>query len=267
MSTVYCKLKGGLGNMLFQIAGGIGIAKKYNLKISFPNLDEHLNYLNADNYYNSKLKHAHEYKVLLSKINQEKPNTNNLEYIHYPFEYTDINLNTKDYLIEGFFQSEKYFINAREEILNLFEEPPIVREVIKKYPEYSGLTTSIHIRRGDYLKNPNYHPTQSIQYYEQAMSILNENTDSFLVFSDDIEWCKNNLRNEKIVYIENEIDYIELFLMANCNNNIIANSSFSWWGAWLNKNKEKKVIAPNLWFGSMINENVNDIIPKNWIKI
>ena len=268
MKTIYCKLKGGLANMLFQIAGALGIAKKYNLNVSFPNLDEHLNYLNQENTYNDSLKHAEEYKLILGKINQTPPSTNQLKYIHYPFQYVEIPLNNQDYLMEGFFQSEKYFIDVRNELLHIFEEPLIIQKLIaEKYPQYSSRTTSIHVRRGDYLKNPNYHPVQSISYYQKAMDILKNETDYFLVFSDDIEWCKNNIIGDNVIYIDNEIDYIELYLMARCNNNIIANSSFSWWGAWLNKNENKKVVAPTLWFGQIVGENTDDIIPENWIKI
>jgi hypothetical protein len=267
MSTIYCKLKGGLANMLFQIAGATGIAKKYGLNVSFPNLNEHLNYLNQETTYNASLKHAEAYKLILGNINQTPP-TNQLKYIHYPFQYTEIPLNYQDYLIEGFFQSEKYFINVRHELLQLLQEPLSVQKIIdEKYPHFSNRTTSIHVRRGDYLKNPNYHPIQPMSYYEEAMKILDSETDYYLVFSDDIEWCKNNFIGDKFVYIDSEIDYIELFLMARCNNNIIANSSFSWWGAWLNKNENKKVVAPTLWFGPIVGENTNDIIPENWIKI
>jgi hypothetical protein len=268
MSMIYCKLKGGLANMLFQIAGAMGISKKYGMTASFPNLNQNLEYLNQDNYYNSNLKHAEEYKQILGKINQTHPNSNNLKYIHYPFHYVDIPLNNEDYSIEGFFQSEKYFINAKSEIFELFQEPPMVQKIInEKYPYYSSRTTSIHVRRGDYLKLPSYHPIQPMSYYNEAMNILRNDTDYFLVFSDDIEWCKENLIGDNIIYIDNEIDYIEIYLMSRCNNNIIANSSFSWWGAWLNKNENKKVIAPNLWFGSIVGENTNDIIPESWIKI
>lgn len=268
MSMIYCKLKGGLANMLFQIAGTLGISKKYGMSPSFPNLNQNLNYLNQDDFYNSKLKHAEEYKLILGKINQIPPKSHHLKYIHYPFHYVEIPLNDEDCSIEGFFQSEKYFINAKSEIFELFKEPLIVQKIInEKYPQYSVRTTSLHVRRGDYLKLPNYHPTQPISYYEQAMNILKDETDYFLVFSDDIEWCKENIIGDNIIYIDNEIDYIELYLMARCDNNIIANSSFSWWGAWLNKNENKKVVSPNLWFGCDVGENTNDIIPKNWIKI
>ena len=126
--------------------------------------------------------------------------------------------------------------------------------------------TSIHVRRGDYVKHPNHHPVQTIEYYNKSVEMVGKDT-TIVVFSDDIEWCKKNFNIDNIIYIEDEKDYIELYLMSLCDNNIISNSSFSWWGAWLNTNENKKVIAPNKWFGSAINENTNDIIPKGWIKI
>lgn len=92
-------------------------------------------------------------------------------------------------------------------------------------------------------------------------------TDLFIVFSDDIEWCEENLPKDNFYYIKNEKDYIELYLMSMCNNNITCNSSFSWWGAWLNKKEDKKVIGPKIWFGSAINHNTDDIIPQSWIKL
>lgn len=264
---IYCNVKGGLGNILFQIAGAIGIAKQTNDEFSFPNLINQLHYLNQDNFYNEHLKHALDYSFLFEGLNQTQYQ-HSIKLVKYPFEFINYNLPKNDYLIEGFFQSEKYFIHAKDEILKQFKEPEIINELLEsKYPEFLARTTSIHVRRGDYLKNINYHPIQTISYFNQAMEILDSETDYFIVFSDDIDWCKNNLIGDKIVYLYDEVDYIDLFLMARCNNNIISNSSFSWWGAWLNKNENKKIIAPNLWFGPMVGENISDIIPENWIKL
>ena len=88
-----------------------------------------------------------------------------------------------------------------------------------------------------------------------------------LVFSDDIDWCKGVFRGDRFTFIEGEKDYIDLYIMSQCKNNIIANSTFSWWGAWLNKNKNKKIVAPKKWFGSLISHNTKDLIPKEWIKV
>jgi hypothetical protein len=132
---------------------------------------------------------------------------------------------------------------------------------MEKYKDYIG----IHIRRGDYLRFPDHHPILPIEYYKTAIDYFK--ADNVFVFSDDIDWCKSNIIGDNIIYIENEKDYIEMYLMSLCENNIISNSSFSWWGAWLNENKNKKVIGPKLWFGNAIQFISDDIIPEGWIKI
>ena len=90
---------------------------------------------------------------------------------------------------------------------------------------------------------------------------------TYLIFSNDIEWCKKNFIGNQFIFIEGEKDYIDLWLMSLCKNNIIANSSFSWWGAWLNTNSDKKVITPKNWFGPAINHSTQDLIPEKWFMI
>ncbi len=141
---------------------------------------------------------------------------------------------------------------------------------------------SIHVRRGDYVSigqtHPlNPHPLQSLEYYKEAIKIIN--ADKYLVFSDDINWCKENFIGDNYIFVDNKIsslenDIFEMQLMSTCKNNIIANSSYSWWAAYFNENKDKKVIAPKLWFGKdYINtitshdDVIQSIIPKDWIII
>lgn len=260
-------LIGGLGNMMFKVAGTIGIALDNGTDCSFPNLTSHLNYLNGERNFNPSLKHAHSYYEIFSKIRTDFDNQK-LPVISFPFHY-EKKIIENDVIINGFFQSERYFINYRDKILEIFKIPDTIKETIdSKYSEIlKGRTASIHVRRGDYLKYQNHHPTQSLSYYHKSIELLNDKVDTFLIFSDDIGWCKENIKGENILYIDNELDYIELYLMSLCDNNIIANSSFSWWGAWLNENPDKIVIAPKRWFGPAIRENSDDIIPNNWIKI
>jgi len=265
---IYCKLKGGLGNMFFQIAAAKAIAIDCNTDCSFPNLDSHLHYLNSDKTYNPSLKHSNEYKDFLGHLNTS-PHASAKTAV-YPFEYTPSPLFKEDVIIDGFFQSEKYFVTHREEILD-FLTPSLKTLhtiIVGKYKSIiKGKTTSIHVRRGDYVKHPNHHPVQSVEYYNEAIELVKDKTDRFIIFSDDIQWCKDNLKVNNSVYIQNEKDYIELYLMSFCNNNIIANSSFSWWGAWLNRNENKIVIGPSKWFGPAIKHDTSDILPKSWIKI
>ena len=128
-------------------------------------------------------------------------------------------------------------------------------------------TVSLHIRRGDYVNLSDHHLLLDISYYKNAVNMF-KNIEKVVVFSDDIEWCKENLDIKNTEFIENETDIVDLYLMSQCTHNIIANSSFSWWGAWLNKNDNKKVIAPKKWFGPKRNDlNDKDIIPETWIRI
>jgi hypothetical protein len=264
---VYCNLKGGLANMLFQIAATKSFSLDKGVDCSFPNFNTVLDYLNNDTFYNPTLKHSYDYKIFLGHINTSKPK-NTIPTYYFPFEYQNIQLPDDEFFIDGFFQSEKYFKHNRDKILEYFKIPKSILKTIQE--KYGNLlnkrTTSIHVRRGDYEKHPNHHPMQSINYYLESIEELKKETDLFMVFSDDIEWCKNNIKLANCVYIEGEKDYIELFLMSKCDNNIISNSSFSWWGAWLNANKNKIVIGPKQWFGPAIKHYTGDILPETWLK-
>lgn len=265
---VYCNLKGGLANMLFQIAATKSLSIDKGLECSFPNLHDQLNYLNNEAYHNPSLNNTHEYLNLFKSIQSNKPN-DILPVVYYPFEFMNKETPNCDFFIDGFFQSEKYFIHNIDEIRDFIKVDNNISDEIDN--KYSNLlktkTTSIHIRRGDYLKLNNSHNVLDIEYYKSAIEILFDNTDNFLIFSDDIEWCKLNITGDKMNYIEGEKDYIDLYLMSRCNNNIIANSSFSLWSCIMNNNSDKIVIAPKKWFGSSLNLNESDVLPKKSIKI
>jgi len=264
---IYCNLVGGLGNLLFQVAAVKSFSIDMGVECSFPNLRSHYDYMNIDSQYNPYLRHSHEYDIMLNKLITTPPLTQ-LPTIQYPFEYSSL-IPHDNAMIFGFFQSEKYFKHNREKLSEFTKVPELINDVIKN--KYSDIlakrTTSIHVRRGDYVRFPNHHPMQSIEYYLNGIELLKDKTDVFVIFSDDIEWCKANLNIENAIYIENEKDYIEMYLMSLCNNNIIANSSFSWWGAWLNENINKTVIGPKNWFGDAIQHNTGDILPETWIKL
>jgi hypothetical protein len=185
--------------------------------------------------------------------------------------------NKKNIYLKGYFQSEKYFLKYQDEIRKDFE---IVTPHKKETADMLKIITaensvSIHIRRGDYISNPNanaVHGTCNLEYYHRAIEIMREkvNNPVFFIFSDDIDWAKENLNIENTMYFVDFTDastnYEDIKLMSSCKHNIIANSSFSWWGAWLNRNKNKNVIAPSRWFSTdMLNSK--DIIPESWMKI
>ena len=120
------------------------------------------------------------------------------------------------------------------------------------------------MRRGDYLKLSEFHAVLGKEYYDKAMSKYHGA--KFVFFSDDIEWCKKNFSSiENTHFVEGETDVVDLYFMSIMKHNIIANSTFSWWGAWLNKNPDKIVIAPHKWYGPK-NSHLedNDIIPEHW---
>jgi hypothetical protein len=245
---IYCILKGGLGNMLFQIAATIEFSSKLGVDFSFPNLNQHLSYAKREQTYNPKLKCTKHYEHLFRNLKTTLPPIG-IKKINFPFHYSEQQI-PKDCVVEGFFQSEKYFKNSREEILNMFD--------LKQERDL----VSIHVRRGDYLKNPNYHNVLGKEYYDKAMSHFPK--DRFLIFSDDIEWCRHAFVGDRFEFYEGKNDLEEMMVMASCKHNIIANSSFSWWAAWLNQNDEKKVIAPKKWFGPIPNLVTQDIYCESW---
>jgi hypothetical protein len=161
-------------------------------------------------------------------------------------------------------------MDYRNEILELFKiDDETNQKLFNKYGEILNLDTcSIHVRRGDYLGLQNHHPIQPIEYYQKAINIIGEEK-HFLIFSDDIKWCEENfsfLKNK--TFVSENLDYEDLYLMSMCNNNILANSTFSWWGAWMNQNENKQVIIPSKWFGiSNLHLNTNDLFCDKWIKL
>ncbi len=169
-----------------------------------------------------------------------------------------------DYYLDGYWQSQKYFISTESIIRDILSPSQETIQNLSKFPTEGS--TSIHIRRGDYVTSNGYHPIQSMSYYQRALEEIGD-YNNLLIFSDDINWCKDNLKFDRMIFIEGNTNVKDLWTMSLCTNNIIANSSFSWWGAWLNRNLNKKVIAPNNWFGSQANLNTSDIIPSDWIKI
>jgi hypothetical protein len=186
------------------------------------------------------------------------------------YHYTEIpDYPNRNILLYGYFQSEKYFKDYEDEVRNLFMSYDVeLSDEIKGLLENEN-TCSIHVRRGDYLNSPNHHPTQSMNYYMKAIKKMPKDS-VFLVFSDDIEWCKQNFPDvpEKFKFIEGNKDYEDLYIMSHCKNNIICNSTFSWWGAWLNRNENKVVVAPGVWFGpALASHDTKDLYCENWIKI
>lgn len=178
----------------------------------------------------------------------------------------------------GYWQSYRYFDSVESLIRQDFR---FRKNLDKKSNSIANNirndnSISIHIRRTDYVNNSNHsiHGVCSLEYYMEAIEFITKNVSSpiFYIFSDDIEWARSNLRlNFKCEYISGNYgskSYIDMQLMSLCKHNIIANSSFSWWGAWLNENTDKIVIAPKKWFkDEKRNSMTSDLIPEDWIRL
>jgi hypothetical protein len=224
----------GMGNQLFQYFMGYALSRKKNIPIVY----------STNNY---KLSHFN----FPIKFVQNKTSINNLLIRDSSFNYRNIPI-CSNCRIRGYWQSEKYFKDYRNDILKLFNIQTTSLETI-----------SVHVRRGDYLLSTSKHPVQNNKYYIDAVNILGQNMKVY-VFSDDMNWCKNNLP-KTWHFIENQTDIQDFIMMAKNKYHVISNSTFSWWAAWING---EKVIAPKKWFGPELKHlNTQDIIPEKWIKL
>jgi hypothetical protein len=286
---IIVKIMGGLGNQMFQYAFGRNLAIKNKtelyLDIYSHQISSELGILQLDKFNShykllSKLfyrfiRHKYTRKLLRSPIY-------NIKFVEQrknkKFDPDLLNLRGNIYL-SGYWQTEKYFESIRDilfEEFTLIQEPNRANyELLKDIRENESIC--LHIRRGDYINNKainSFHGICDLDYYYKGIEYIlhrKENTKIF-IFSDDIEWCKKNIRSQQSHNFVNintpEKGYEDLRLMYNCKHFIIANSSFSWWGAWLSKNPDKIVIAPNSWFADKKAQKYADcIVPDSYIRI
>lgn len=260
--------RGGLGNVMFKLAASISLA-----------LDNNIDYIFSNEFIRSQdismvTKGHPDYRVYYNNVLRNIKFINSLPFHFFVYTEPEFSFNEINYtkgtnlLLDGFFQSEKYFFNNRDFITNLFlPTEEIKNNILEKFPNISNCT-SIHVRRGDYLNYPNHHPQQSTDYYKKACEMIGINN-SYIIFSDDLNGINNmfDFIPNKTFYTSGE-DWLDMYTMSLCENNIICNSTFSWWGAYLNGNKNKKVITTNNWFGPVYkNHNIKDLFPESWIKI
>lgn len=238
-----------LGNQMFQIAAAVGLAEKYGDKVAFPQWD-YAKYFNGD-------------------FTPVDFNPNSV-YVQNEFHYNPIPYK-EDMAIQGYFQSEKFFGHCKKKIKSVFSFEDKLKENASEFnrylcPDGENRICAIHVRRGDYLKYPDHHPQQNLNYYKNAMQQMGNRI--FLLFSDDIDWCKEQEVFSECVLFRGLDDWFSLAVMTDCDDFIIANSSYSWWGAWLGSNPTKKVIAPKTWFGpAYASWNTKDIYCEGWIKL
>ena len=235
---------GRLGNQLFQIAACIGYTKLYNEK--FMLLDWYCTYTKKD------MLPFFENKVTCGPI---RPTWRDYQEPHFHFSGIPKYVGTLN--LKGYFQSELYFQHCTELVRYYFKPTKHVQsKLISKYGDMTD-TCSIHVRRGDYV-NHWLHGVTTIDYYNRAMVEMErlKPVRKYFVFSDDPTWCEQNFRGDRFIFVKDNLDIEDLFLMSMCKNNIITNSSFSWWGSWLNSNPEKTIIVPGKWFNG---NNINDL--------
>jgi len=252
-------LFGGLGNMMFQIATIESFGQETGYKVCYPTFRDALESISK--YYHSQ--NAKDFTCIFKNFRWDK----NIDkpYIpartmHVPFKYVDFTI-TDNTNYSGYFQSEKYFPD-RDFILQLFEPADYIKEALKKYNTED--ICSIHIRRGDFLTTGNTTEILTMDYYCEAL--LKVDARKFFIFSDDLDWCRECFKGDRYTFIQ-DINYVELFLMSRCRENIIANSTFSWWGSYLNNDKDRKIIAPHRWFKEESNIESKDIYRNEWTVI
>jgi hypothetical protein len=235
MEYITCHIGGRLGNNMFMIAHAYAKALDNNKR--FVVYKDYLTY-NSDNYPDN----------IFRKIDLVKT------------------LDKSQTAYVGYFQSESYFENYSENIKSLFSYPIEFEDRIRKELPFifEGDTTVINVRRGDYLHSPNYHPTVSIEYIHKALERI-PNTRHYLIASDDIPWCKQNIQLPNSTYLEGYKSYEQLWVLSMCKNFVISNSSFSWWAAYLSRHPQKIVIAPETWFGPEYPHGWESMYCKDWI--
>lgn len=289
------QLQGGIGNQMFQYAFASILAKKNKTKViidgSFFNRTEKTPGFTPRKFeldiFDNPCFMASDLDVIsfyhLSNINKVKRKLGFhcpkiYEEPSFDFQTAALSIKLPVYL-KGYFQSYKYFIGYEDFIRQLFSFPVDKLDVINKQlliTIKSSNTIAIHVRRGDYVSDKitsEYHGSCGLDYYLEAIKLLaSMNKDStLLLFSDDSNWVKEQFENlpySKIVvdHNEGEDSWIDMLLMSSCRHNIIANSSFSWWAAWLNVNPDKIVIAPKEWFKTK-DLNTKTLLPEEWMKL
>lgn len=281
--------KGWLGNTMFQYAALKGIAAHHGYEYCIPPNDDTrvANYLLHDIF--------------------KLPDVKNVGYIRLstyrhstsddPCHSTTFNYNQQfmdecpdNVTICGFFQSEKWFKHIEKDVHRDFEFVDEIQNECKELIDSLDQTPIfLHVRRGDFVKKPQHHYNLPLEYFGEALSHFNRNI-PVLVFSDDIEWCKSQSlfepdrfyfseTDERLpnnAFIRNQgyeqsalIPYNDLCLMSLCDGGIISNSSFSWWGAWLQQNRTRPIVCPNKdkWGGSLCTLDHSDVCPDSWIKL
>jgi len=280
MTISYNRLgsNGRLGNQMFQYAGLRGIAanRGYDWVIPRPDSYGDSNYGLFDCFEMGSVEEKN-----FGQLNVQSIATGQFHFSQEFFDGCPDNINLHDY-----FTTEKYFANVKDVIRKDFTFKKEILEPCKEIVDELENPIFMHVRRGDYSVNPGAHPMCPISYYEKALELFDENS-PVLVFSDSIEWCKEQdfFQGDRFMLSEYDerysqtcdtllgrqnalIPYFDLCMMTLCTGGIIANSTMSWWGAWLMNNPTQSIVAPKPWFGDYYKDyNMNDLLPEGWVEV
>lgn len=293
--TVVIKIQGGLGNQMFQYAfsralpteervyfdlayfdepGSMSLELDRVFGISLPERDTPAYRKTRNLLYSNKVlrKLYTAYKVARRVVS--KVLCRNSRYIETKLSYNPAALSHPYQYYDGYFQSYKYFESCKHELERAYSFPSLDQgnQKIAEMIAHSN-SVSVHVRRGDYLEHPLYKGICDEDYYTEAIATISSRVADphFFVFSNDIEWCKKHLSflSAQVTFVSGnggENSYKDMQLMSLCKHNIICNSSFSWWGAYLNKNKHHTVLRPNKWIHDE-NTKIDDICPPAWLVV
>ena len=289
---VIVRLMGGIGNQLFQYAFGrqVALRKLCKLKIDISWFNENFKKITPRKFELDKFnipfvcatekeisKEKGEDRTGLSKslfyrIQNLKPYYKKNVVIEKSLQYDNkIYNNPRSAYYMGYWQTEKYFYNIKDVLLKEFTLKKNIEgktcEILKLINQ--TVSVSLHIRRGDYISNPTFKEVYcevGMLYFNKAIQhfLKINNKTVFFLFSDDLQWAKENFKGDNYIFIDEEDAAISLYLMSKCKHNITCNSTFSWWGAWLNTNNDKIIITPERWF-KKVEMYSKDLIPENWI--
>lgn len=290
---IVVKIKGGLGNQLFQYAVGFALAKRTGTRLRL--YDQTGNAGIARNFWldhfkisGKKLSSLESFlyrtqNKLATKLSTLLPALEKHKYFYYLQHDEDIAIQEavftfgRNTTLDGYYQNETYFQDYAHELreeLTLKAPLSVYSDELLKKIQAAENPVFIHVRRGDYVEvstTNQIHGTCSTDYYNRCIEHIKQSVahPKFFIFSDDPDWAKTNIQTGQ----ENEVSYNDaskttedITLMANCKHAIIANSTFSWWGAWLMPNPEKIVCAPRLWWASRTEADTDLIVPRTWTK-
>jgi hypothetical protein len=266
---------GRLGNQMFQFAATVGIARKANQVFAFPkentevpSVEDFKDGVRREVYFDLPKYFPNVERTLQPLEEIQTYHVAQEPYFHFCPDLFTVPDQTN---LMGYFQTEKYFEHCSDLILGYFQfDKEIKKQAENNFPYFPSKVeyVSIHLRRGDYAGLQQFHPVMDADYYFDAMTQFMDGDYCFLIFSDDIQYAKELFgEQENIIYIEGNDPEVDMCMMTMCDHNVIANSSFSWWGAWLNDNTNKKVVAPKRWFGPAYKHvhNTKDLYPQSWI--